>query len=117
MLAAFDGCSTLALNLRSAVAMTTTQMSGSMGAITWSCWEYYKTGKWSIAAVISGAIAGLVAITPGCGYVGLPAALLFGFVGGTVCFWTSKFKHTRIAKKIGWVDVSNIFLNPIRYPS
>lgn len=88
-----------------------------MGAITWSCWEYYKTGKWSIAAVISGAIAGLVAITPGCGYVGLPAALLFGFVGGTVCFWTSKFKHTRIAKKIGWVDVSNIFLNPIRYPS
>ncbi|KAK9898240.1 ammonium transporter [Cystobasidium minutum MCA 4210] len=105
---AFDGCSTLALNLRSAVAMTTTQMSGSMGAITWSAWEYYKTGKWSIAAVISGAIAGLVAITPGCGYVGLPAALLFGFVGGSVCFWTSKFKFTRMAKKIGWVDPCDV---------
>jgi Amt family ammonium transporter len=105
---AFDGCSTLALNLRSAVAMTTTQMSGSMGAITWSCWEYYKTGKWSIAAIASGAIAGLVAITPACGYVSLPSSLLFGVVGGTVCFWCSKFKHTRLAKKIGWIDPCDV---------
>lgn len=86
--------------------MTTTQMSGSMGAITWSAWEYYKTGKWSIPAMISGAIAGLVAITPGCGYVGLPASLLFGFLGGTACYWASLFKFTRLAQKIGWIDVS-----------
>jgi len=101
---AFDGASTLALNLRSAVAMTTTQMSGSMGAITWSLWAYWETRKWSVSAIVCGAISGLVAITPGCGFVGLPASLLFGFLGGTLCFWVCKFKHTKVAKRIGWID-------------
>jgi Amt family ammonium transporter len=94
--------STLALNLRSAVALSTTQISGCMGAVTWSLWEYfYLTRKWSVSAIVSGAISGLVAVTPGCGYISLPSALLFGAAGGSLCFWACRFKHTRIAKKIG----------------
>jgi hypothetical protein len=46
--------------------MNTTQISGSMGALVWSLWEFGYTKKWSLAAFVSGGISGLVAITPGC---------------------------------------------------
>ncbi|KAI5480408.1 hypothetical protein MNV49_000983 [Pseudohyphozyma bogoriensis] len=106
---AFDGGSTLAINLRSFVAMNTTQMSGSTGALVWSLWELLYTGKWSLAAFVSGGIAGLVAITPGCGFVGMPASLLFGAVGATGCFFVCKFKHTNFAKRIQFADPCDVF--------
>lgn len=48
--------------------------------------------KWSAVGFCSGAIAGLVAITPGSGFVGAPAAVLFGFMAGTVCNFATQLK-------------------------
>lgn len=48
--------------------------------------------KWSAVGFCSGAIAGLVAITPGSGYVGAPASVLFGFMAGTVCNFATQLK-------------------------
>ena len=48
--------------------------------------------KWSAVGFCSGAIAGLVAITPGSGFVGSPASVLFGFMAGTVCNFATQLK-------------------------
>lgn len=48
--------------------------------------------KWSAVGFCSGAIAGLVAITPGSGFVGAPASVLFGFMAGTVCNFATQLK-------------------------
>ncbi|KAM0753818.1 putative ammonium transporter [Meredithblackwellia eburnea MCA 4105] len=106
---AFDGGSTLGLNLRSFVAMNTTQMSGCMGAFTHSLLHFLYTGKWSLAQFITGSISGLVAITPGCGYVGMPASLLFGVLGSIACFYAAKFKHTAFARRIKFSDPADVF--------
>lgn len=53
---AFDGGSTLALNLRSFVALYTTQLSGSMGGFVWTMLHFMHTKKWSLAGFVSGAI-------------------------------------------------------------
>jgi Amt family ammonium transporter len=108
---AFDGGSTLALNLRSFVAMSTTQYSGSMGAFTWTTLAYIETGKWSLAGLVSGAICGLVGITPGCGYVGLPASLLVGFVTAATCYYADKLRHCSLAQRYNIVDPAGVFVS------
>jgi len=55
-------------------------------------WDWRLERKWSVVGFCSGAISGLVAITPGSGFVGSPAAVFFGVAGGTVCNWATKLK-------------------------
>lgn len=128
---AFDGGSTLALNLRSFVAMFTTQLSGSMGGFTWTMLQYAHTKKWSLAGFVSGAICvssttslslnlrlltlvpvqGLVGITPGCGYVGLPASLLIGAVTSGTCFYADKLRHCSLAVRYNILDPAGVFVS------
>lgn len=55
-------------------------------------WDWRLEKKYSVVGFCSGAIAGLVAITPASGYVGPPAAVLFGFMAGTICNFATQLK-------------------------
>lgn len=88
----FNGGSALAANLRAAQACIVTNLAASVGGLTWMLWDYRIEKKWSAVGFCSGAIAGLVAITPGSGFVGAPASVLFGFMAGTVCNWATQIK-------------------------
>ncbi|THU79769.1 ammonium transporter [Dendrothele bispora CBS 962.96] len=100
----FNGGSALAANLRAAMACFVTNLAASVGGITWMLWDYRIERKWSAVGFCSGAIAGLVAITPGSGFVGAPAAVLFGAVAGTVCNWATQLKFV-----FGYDDTLDVF--------
>lgn len=65
----FNGGSALAANLRAVMACVVTNLSASVGGITWCLLDYRLEQKWSTVGFCSGVIAGLVAITPGSGFV------------------------------------------------
>jgi len=88
----FNGGSALAANLRAAQACMVTNLAASVAGLTWMFWDWRLEGKWSAVGFCSGAIAGLVAITPGSGFVGSPAAVAFGVVAGTVCNFATQLK-------------------------
>jgi len=88
----FNGGSALSANLRAAQACIVTNLAASVGGITWMLWDYRLERKWSAVGFCSGAISGLVAITPASGFVGSPAAVAFGFVAGTVCNFATQLK-------------------------
>ncbi|KAF9524359.1 ammonium transporter [Crepidotus variabilis] len=100
----FNGGSALAANLRAVQACIVTNLAASVGGITWMLWDYRLERKWSAVGFCSGAVAGLVAITPASGYVGAPAAVLFGFVGGTACNFATQLKFI-----FGYDDTLDIF--------
>ncbi|KAJ3996780.1 ammonium transporter AmtB-like domain-containing protein [Lentinula boryana] len=82
----------MAANLRAAMACTVTNLAASVGGLTWMLWDYRIEHKWSTVGFCSGAIAGLVDITPGSGFVGAPAAVLFGFMAGTIRNFATQLK-------------------------
>ncbi|OQV12374.1 Ammonium transporter 1 [Hypsibius exemplaris] len=82
---AFNGGSAGAANTRAAMAGVVTTISAAAGAITWVGFDYIFTKKMSALGFCSGALAGLVAITPGAGFVAPWAAIIFGFAGGIFC--------------------------------
>ena len=79
-------------NLRAVMACIVTNLAASVGGITWMLWDYRLEKKWSAVGFCSGAIAGLIAITPGSGFVGAPASVLFGVMAGTVCNFATQLK-------------------------
>jgi Amt family ammonium transporter len=88
----FNGGSALSANLRATQACIVTNLAASVGGLTWMLWDWRLERKWSVVGFCSGAISGLVAITPGSGFVGAPAAVLFGFMAGTVCNFATQIK-------------------------
>ncbi|CUA68017.1 Ammonium transporter 1 [Schizosaccharomyces pombe 972h-] [Rhizoctonia solani] len=88
----FNGGSALSADLRAAYACTVTNLAASVGGLTWMLWDYFLGKRWSVVAFCSGALSGLVAITPAAGYVGSPAALVFGVVAGTLCNFATQLK-------------------------
>ncbi|KAN0086300.1 Ammonium transporter AmtB-like domain containing protein [Tylopilus felleus] len=88
----FNGGSALSANYRAIEACIVTNLAASVGGLTWMLWDWRLERKWSAVGFCSGAIAGLVAITPGSGYVGTPASVLFGFMAGTVCNFATQLK-------------------------
>ncbi|PWN48484.1 Rh-like protein/ammonium transporter, partial [Violaceomyces palustris] len=90
----FDGAGgNVAMNIRSVMAASTTNLSAACGAVSWAILDYLRTKRWSIVSACSGAIAGLVGITPACGFVGHPAAMLIGFLNGVVCNYATGLKN------------------------
>ena len=78
--------SALAAGALAGQALVTTHMASACGILGWMLIEWKHTGKPTSLGAISGALAGLVAITPGAGYVEVLPAMLIGFVGGLVCY-------------------------------
>ncbi|KAI0766312.1 ammonium transporter [Irpex lacteus] len=88
----FNGGSALSANLRAVQACIVTNLAASVGGLTWMFWDWRLERKWSAVGFCSGAISGLVAITPASGFVGSPAAVLFGFMAGTLCNFATQLK-------------------------
>jgi Amt family ammonium transporter len=92
----FNGGSALAANDIAVLAMFNTHLAASTAGLVWMLIEYYRSGKFSTLGIATGALAGLVAITPAAGYVEPWAALIIGAVVGVICYgtltWRSKSK-------------------------
>ncbi|EXJ59285.1 hypothetical protein A1O7_06717 [Cladophialophora yegresii CBS 114405] len=88
----FNAGSALAANLRAVMAAVVTNLAASVGGLTWCILDYRLERKWSTVGFCSGIIAGLVAITPGSGYVPAWSAVIFGVVGGAACNYATKLK-------------------------
>jgi len=82
----FNAGSRLAADGIAGNAFIVTHMAASMGALTWVFAEWIHREKPTTLGLASGAIAGLGSITPACGFVGLPAALIIGGVAGVICY-------------------------------
>ncbi len=82
----FNAGSALAANGLAAHAFATTHIATAFGICGWLCVEWKHTGKPTSLGAASGALAGLVVITPAAGFVSLEAAALMGFAGGLCCY-------------------------------
>ncbi len=87
----FNAGSALSAGGRAGMAMVTTQVATAAAALAWMFVEWAARGKPSVLGMVSGAVAGLVAITPASGFVDPTGALLIGIAGGLVCFWTATY--------------------------
>ncbi len=85
----FNAGSAVAAGPRAGMAMTVTQIATAAAAMAWMFTEWLARGKPSVLGIISGAVAGLVAITPASGFVNPTGGLILGFVAGFVCFAAS----------------------------
>ena len=83
----FNAGSAVAADGRAGLAMAVTHIAASAGALSWMAAEWLARGRPSLLGLCSGLVAGLVAITPGAGYVTPGAALVFGLVAGVACYW------------------------------
>ncbi|MDC8012461.1 ammonium transporter [Tahibacter soli] len=83
----FNAGSALEANGSAALAFVNTVIAPAAAVIAWTLGEWIGKGKPSMLGAASGAVAGLVAITPAAGFVGLGGALAIGFVGGLACLW------------------------------
>jgi ammonium transporter, Amt family len=90
----FNAGSATAANGRAGMAMTVTQIATAAAALGWMFAEWIAKGKPSVLGVISGAVAGLVAITPASGFVLPGGAIVIGIAAGVICFWAATYlKH------------------------
>jgi len=83
----FNGGSALGANGSAGYALVVTQVAAAAAAIAWLIVEKIVRGKASVLGGASGAVAGLVVITPAAGFVTVGGALMMGLIGGVVCFW------------------------------
>ena len=83
----FNGGSALGAGARASMAILVTQVAAAAAAFSWLIVERLVRGKASVLGGASGAVAGLVVITPAAGFVGVGGALIMGLIGGVVCFW------------------------------
>lgn len=90
----FNAGSAVAADGRAGFAMLTTQIATACAALGWMFAEWIAKGKPSVLGIASGAVAGLVAVTPASGFVGVMGAIVIGVVAGVVCFWSATWlKH------------------------
>ncbi len=90
----FNAGSAVAANGRAGMAMSVTQIATAAAALGWMFAEWIAKGKPSVLGAISGAVAGLVAITPASGFVLPGSAIIIGVAAGVICFWTATYmKH------------------------
>src|SRR5690606_25100795 len=83
----FNAGSALAANEVAALAMINTMVATAAGVVAWSLVEVVSKGRPSALGAASGAIAGLVGITPAAGTVGPMGALVIGLAAGAICVW------------------------------
>ena len=101
----FNAGSALAAGERAAMVMAVTHIATAAGGLSWMFAEWLTKGKPSVLGIISGAIAGLVAITPACGFVTPTGGLIIGLVAGVVCFWAC----TGLKHALGYDDSLDVF--------
>jgi Amt family ammonium transporter len=101
----FNAGSAVASDGRAGMAMLATQFATAAAALSWMFAEWISKGKPSVLGIASGAVAGLVAITPASGFVGPSPAIAIGVVAGVVCF----FAATSLKRALGYDDSLDAF--------
>ena len=101
----FNAGSAVSAGASAGMAMLVTQIATAMAALAWMFAEWMTRGKPSVLGIISGAVAGLVAITPASGFVAPGSALIIGLVASLVAFWAS----TSLKNAIGYDDSLDVF--------
>jgi Amt family ammonium transporter len=101
----FNAGSAGAADGRAGMAMLATQLATAAAALAWASAEWISRGKPSVLGIASGAVAGLVAITPASGFVGPTPAVIIGIVAGVVCFIAA----TSLKHVLGYDDSLDAF--------
>ncbi len=101
----FNAGSAVAANGTAGMAMAVTQIATAAAALGWMFSEWAAHGKASVLGIASGAVAGLVAITPASGFVGPMGALVIGIAAGIGCFLAS----TKVKRAFGYDDSLDVF--------
>jgi ammonium transporter, Amt family len=101
----FNAGSAVGANGRAGMAMAVTQIATAAAALGWMFAEWMAKGKPSVLGCISGAVAGLVAITPASGFVLPGASIIIGVAAGIICFWCS----TSVKHMFGYDDSLDVF--------
>ena len=101
----FNAGSAVGANGRAAMAMTVTQIATATAALGWMFAEWITKGKPSVLGAISGAVAGLVAITPASGFVLPGGSIIIGLAAGVICFWSA----TALKHMLGYDDSLDAF--------
>ena len=96
----FNAGSAVTAGMQAGMAMTVTQIATAVAAFTWMLVEWAHRGKPTVVGICSGAVAGLVAITPASGFVNAQGALIIGLGVGVVCYFSSVW----VKKWIGYDD-------------
>ena len=101
----FNAGSAVAADGRAGMAMVVTQLATAVAALSWMFTEWLVKGKPSVLGIASGAVAGLVAITPASGFVGITGAFVIGIAAGVLCFLAA----TSVKKMFGYDDSLDAF--------
>ena len=96
----FNAGSALGANGSAAMTLVATHVSAAAATLTWMAIEWVKNGKPSVLGAATGAIAGLVAVTPASGFIGPIGGLGIGIASGLICFWAA----TSLKRKFGYDD-------------
>ena len=90
----FNAGSAVTAGMQAGMAMTVTQIATAVAALTWMFVEWAMRGKPTVVGMCTGAVAGLVAITPASGFVGPIGSMVIGAAAGAVCYWgVTGLKH------------------------
>jgi Amt family ammonium transporter len=101
----FNAGSALAANGRAGMAMAATQIATAAAALSWMFAEWLRKGSPSVLGIASGAVSGLVAVTPAAGFVDPRGALIIGAAAGVLCYWGA----TGLKKMLGADDSLDAF--------
>jgi ammonium transporter, Amt family len=101
----FNAGSNLEANGVAAFAFVNTLLATAVAVLAWTFAEWIAKGKPSMLGAASGAVAGLVAITPACGFVGIRGAIAIGLAAGLLCFWGV----TGLKRLLGADDALDVF--------
>jgi Amt family ammonium transporter len=101
----FNAGSAVSAGTGAGMAMTVTQIATAAAALSWMFVEWMLRGKPSVLGIISGAVAGLVAITPASGFVDPVGALIIGICAGVFCYWGA----TSLKRMCGYDDSLDAF--------
>ena len=101
----FNAGSAVTAGMQAGMAMLVTQVATATAGFTWMVVEWITRGKPTVIGICSGAVAGLVAITPASGYVGPLGALWIGIAAGIVCYWAC----TGLKHMLGYDDALDAF--------
>ncbi len=99
----FNAGSALGANGLAATAFVTTQLAAAAAVLAWTAVEWIVRGKPTVLGAASGAVAGLVAITPAAGFVGPMSAIIIGIGGGVLCFFGVTLKP-----RLGYDDALDV---------
>jgi Amt family ammonium transporter len=101
----FNAGSAVAADVVSSNAFTTTTLATAIASFVWPTMEYFLKGKATVVGFCSGAVAGLVVITPACGYVTPDGAMIIGLIAGTIPFLATSY----LKPLLGYDDALDVF--------